>query len=117
MMCLPCTSVCMITGQDLLNFIVAISGLARKQLQVAVERLLGQLPDHFVDEHAVTVNKDRFRDNRDAIVNGNGTACVYDVGIRDAVALQEAQPIALSIFKVDADKDHPLAPYMLLRGL
>ena len=79
--------------------------------------MLGQLPDHFVDNDPVAVNKDRLRDASHSIINGCGTICIDDVRVGDPIVLYKAETIALCILKIDTEKDDPLALYTPPCGL
>src|SRR5438105_2631522 len=94
-----------------------MSGLARNHLQVALQCLLGQLADHLTDNDPMAVDKEGFRDASHPIVNSSGTSGVNNVGIRNAILAHKAESTRLCIFKVDAEKDDPLALYALPRGL
>src|SRR5258708_30161251 len=82
-----------------------------KQAQVALQGLLRQLSDHFGDNHAMTVNKERLRDATDAVVDSSGAGIVYDVRIGNPIGLQEGQSSTPRILKIDAEENNPLAVY------
>jgi len=59
-------------------------------LQVALQRVLVQFPDHLMDDHAVPVKKDRFRDACDSIANCR----VTNAGVPETVFIDRQGIIA-----------------------